>query len=380
MADESGGVGKHIDYFDFLRLFAMCCVVFMHTTSESLQGLGGMDWRWELVNVGTSLAFTAVPLFLMMSGYLLCAGERTADIGLLLKKRLPRLAVPLVVWTLIAALRVCVLEDTLTPQAFFPKLIDAFGTPVAVHFWYMYLMLALYVLSPLLYALLHGLNRQGHCFMLGLIGLITLHAMVVTLLPAHLDRVVNFDLLWRLRFFDGHLYTFVLGYYLGRMERKIPNRILISAALALWAIIAVGTHVLSRPSGFCVGDFLYQSAGFEVMLAGSIFLLFKQNLKFRLRPHGELRALVALSMPVYLMHNILLSIFHDFGYYPSGLLSLIAMMLLNVLICYLFLKTVATIPLLCYAITGMSWRTACESCNWVYTWRGIRERMRSRGK
>lgn len=359
----------HIDYFDLLRLLAMCGVIFMHTSAELLQG--EITLQWELLNICTAFAFTAVPLFLMMSGYLLCSSEKTMDFGLLLKKRLPRLIVPLAAWTVIAALRVCILDKTLTPQDFFSKLADALSAPIAVHFWYMYLMIALYALSPLLYSALRGLSRRGHCYVLALIGLVTLQAMLTALLPDSLDKFVSLELVTRLRIFDGHLCTFLLGYYLGRTERRIPNRVLVPLILGLWALIAGGTHVLTRQNGALTSAFMNQSAGFEVALAACLFLFFKQNVRIKLSPHGEGRALVALGLPIYLMHNVLLAVFHDLGHYPAGIWAVARLFLLNLALCYLALKTAATIPFLCYPLTGMPFRQACLSCNWIYTWHSL---------
>ena len=56
----------HVDYFDGLRIFAALCVIFMHTAAGPLRA--GVNTDWHLLNVCTSLAFTAVPLFFMMSG------------------------------------------------------------------------------------------------------------------------------------------------------------------------------------------------------------------------------------------------------------------------------------------------------------------------
>ena len=353
----------HIDYFDFLRLLAMCGVIFMHTSALLLQE--EVDLQWELLNLCTAFAFTSVPLFLMMSGYLLCSNEKTMDLGLLLKKRLPRLVVPLAAWTMLAALRICIGNGALTLQAFLSKLAEALPSPIAVHFWYMYLMIALYVLSPLLYSALQGLSRQGHCYVLALIGLVTLQAMLTALLPDELEKFAALELISRLRIFDGHLCTFLLVYYLGRLERRVPNRVLVPLILGLWALIAGGTHVLTLQNGFLTGPFMNQSAGFEVALAACLFLFFKQNVKRKLSPRGEGRALVALGLPIYLMHNLLIALFN---HYPATLLEALCMTALNLAACWLVLKTAATIPFLCYLLTGMSFREASLSCNWIYTW------------
>ena len=83
----------HVEYFDWLRIIAALSVIFMHTAAGPLRA--GINTSWHLLNVCTSLAFTAVPLFFMMSGYLLMTSRKTADISVLLRHRLPRLVVPL---------------------------------------------------------------------------------------------------------------------------------------------------------------------------------------------------------------------------------------------------------------------------------------------
>ena len=86
----------HIHYFDYLRVIGAVSVIYMHVVSSLLRG--EVNLQWHLADLLTSFAFTAVPLFLMMSGYLTLSGETAGDIGLLVKKRLPRLVLPLAGW------------------------------------------------------------------------------------------------------------------------------------------------------------------------------------------------------------------------------------------------------------------------------------------
>lgn len=122
----------HVDYFDGLRIFAALCVIFMHTAAGPLRA--GVNTDWHLLNVCTSLAFTAVPLFFMMSGYLLMTSRKTADISVLLRHRLPRLVVPLAGWTVVAVLWQALLGHTLTPGAIWARLVAALHGPAMIHF------------------------------------------------------------------------------------------------------------------------------------------------------------------------------------------------------------------------------------------------------
>lgn len=285
----------HVDYFDGLRIFAALCVIFMHTAAGPLRA--GVNTDWHLLNVCTSLAFTAVPLFFMMSGYLLMTSRKTADISVLLRHRLPRLVVPLAGWTVVAVLWQMFLAHTLTPGAIWAQLVTALHGPVMVHFWYLYTLIALYALSPILYG-----------------------------------------------------------------------------AVVLLAVISVGTWVRTVRTGEFNQSFQNQSAGFEIVLASCIFLLCKQTCNRP--PRAWVKAVtgpvVALSMAIYLMHNIFLSMLFSVGVSVHSFGSTVGVTLLAFAACFVVTKTVATIRPLCYLATGKTYAEACRSCNWVYTFRRLR--------
>lgn len=320
----------HVDYFDGLRIFAALCVIFMHTAAGPLRA--GVNTDWHLLNVCTSLAFTAVPLFFMMSGYLLMTSRKTADISVLLRHRLPRLVVPLAGWTVVAVLWQMFLAHTLTPGAIWAQLVTALHGPVMVHFWYLYTLIALYALSPILYGGIQVLGKSGR------------------------------------------VYLFVLGYLLGSYEKEIPNWLLALGAVVLLAVISVGTWVRTVRTGEFNQDFQNQSAGFEIVLASCIFLLCKQtcNRPPRAWVKAVTEPVVALSMAIYLMHNIFLSMLYSVGVSVRSFGSTVGVTLLVFAACFVVTKTVATVRPLCYLATGKTYAEACRSCNWVATFRRLR--------
>lgn len=295
----------HVDYFDGLRIFAALCVIFMHTAAGPLRA--GVNTDWHLLNVCTSLAFTAVPLFFMMSGYLLMTSRKTADISVLLRHRLPRLVVPLAGWTVVAVLWQMFLAHTLTPGAIWAQYVDL-------------------------------------------------------------------DIFDKLKIFGGHMATFVLGYLLGSYEKETPNWLLALGAVVLLAVISVGTWVRTVRTGEFNQSFQNQSAGFEIVLASCIFLLCKQTCNRP--PRAWVKAVtgpvVALSMAIYLMHNIFLSMLFSVGVSVHSFGSTVGVTLLAFAACFVVTKTVATIRPLCYLATGKTYAEACRSCNWVYTFRRLR--------
>ena len=355
---------EHVHYFDRLRVFAAIAVIFMHVAAGPLRG--EINAAWHGLNVLTSVAFTAVPLFFMMSGYLLLTDEKTSDVGVLIKNRLCKLIIPLISWSVIAVIWNLLSSGTFSFSNFALGMVNALQSPQAVHFWYMYTLIALYVISPVLYAALKGLDKKGHALVLGICIAVSLRAMLTAVLPSSLDRLLKIDLLDKLQFFGGHLCTFVLGYYLGTCKKKFPMWALAAVSLLLAAAVIAGTYVASVQSGAFNQTFQSQSAGFEVMLAACLFLMARQIF---VAPSRLCRAIpvVPLSMGIYMMHNILISVLHRFGVIEQGFWGTVGMTALVFALCYLAIKTAMSVPCVCYALTGTRFKTACASCNWVYT-------------
>lgn len=362
----------HVEYFDWLRIIAALSVIFMHTAAGPLRA--GINTGWHLLNVCTSLAFTAVPLFFMMSGYLLMKSRKTADISVLLRHRLPRLVVPLAGWTVVAVLWQLFLAHTLTPGAIRVQLVAALNGPVMVHFWYLYTLIALYVLSPILYGGIRTLGKSGRVYLFVLAAAVSVHTVLLTVLPDGAAQYVDLDIFGKLKIFGGHMATFVLGYLLGSYEKKIPNWLLVLGAAGTLAVISVGTWLLTVRTGEFNQNFQNQSSGFEIVLAACIFLLCKQtcNRPPRAWVRAALGSVVSLSMAIYLMHNIFLSMLYSVGVSPRSFGGTVGVTLLVFAACFVVTKTVATIRPLCYLATGKTYAEACRSCNWVYTFRRLR--------
>ena len=375
-SEPPAGGRPHIDYFDAIRLTAAFGVVFMHTSSDLLRL--DITPQWEITNVCASFAFTSVPLFLLMSGYLILSSPRTLDIRYHLTKRLPHVLLPLCFWTVIAVAEVQLSQHTLSPATFLEGIVYSFHEPVMLHFWYMYQLIALYLLAPILCAALRSLDRSGHCYVLVLIGLVTVQAMLTVALPVTWSRFVNFDVFDRLKLFSGNLWSFILGYYLGGMRKKLPNWALALAAAGLLAAISVGSRMLAQRSVGYEESFVNQNVGFEVALAACVFLLWKQNYQAKEGLARFLRPVAALTFPIYMMHGLLLTLILYGGYGPRGFLGAVRVSVLVFLACFLCVKTAASIKPLCYLATGMRYEDACRSCNWQYTFRVLRDKPPTR--
>ncbi len=364
----------HLYYFDHIRALACLGVVYMHTAVRVLNGHMGKGW--VAANILTSIAFTAVPLFLMMSGYLLLSNEKTMDVSLLVKRRLPRLVIPLLFWSFMELL--CGQLASGVPlgagmlRNLCSGLVAALSEPVSTPLWYMYTLLAIYVISPILCSALQHLDEKGHRFVLSLILLMNLRHILLLLLPEAGRKYLDIDLFTKLEFFGGHLSTFLFGFYLGKLKRKIPNWLLMTAAGILAAFIIAGTYFLSMDAGEYRASYQNQSHGLEVLLAACIFLLFRQNAD---KPNAVTHVIAPLSLPMYLMHGTVCNVFTSLGLLANHFWRVLLLTAANYALCFLVTKTLASIKPLCYLTTGMNFEAANRSCNWIYTVRKCKEHL-----
>ena len=361
---------EHIYYFDYLRIVAFISVIFMHAASMPLRY--GINKNWYVTNFFTCLAFTAVPFFMMMSGYLLMSSEKTTDVSSLFK-RLPRLVLPLIFWSLVAVMWILYAQDNLNLKSIVSAAIGAIHQPVMLHLWYMYTLIAIYVISPFLYAGLHGLKRSGHILLFSLIVLVNVQYMLHIIIPVPFNKLFEWDVLYKMQIFGGHLCTFFLGYYLGTCKKRVSNRLLLMLSAICLCVITVGTWYLTVHNGEFDQTFQVQSEGFEVLLASCLFLYAKQNFnKTCSLLNRFVKPLAVLSLPIYLIHNIILSIFGHYGLEYTTFAGIVFTTFLVVIIAYLITKTIASFKPLCFIANGINYSSACNSANWQYTYKYIK--------
>ena len=95
-------LAKNFTSINILRILAGFSVILIHTTDPFLlfhQYVGGLSW-WIIYYLNT-LGKTAVPIFIMISGYLLLNPEKVEKVGVFYKRRLRRVVTPLLLWVTI---------------------------------------------------------------------------------------------------------------------------------------------------------------------------------------------------------------------------------------------------------------------------------------
>lgn len=149
----NGLSGPRKQFLDVLRVLATCAVVLMHVLTGATDVTDASivpEYRSLLLSV-MDLVTWCVPIFLLISGYLFLNPERTLTYSVMIKKYCRRIALAILLFGVpYATSELVVAERTfrirMIPEALKMTLMGHTWS----HMWYLYLILFLYLITPLL--------------------------------------------------------------------------------------------------------------------------------------------------------------------------------------------------------------------------------------
>jgi len=365
------GVGGHpsarsarIEYLDVLRVLSMLAVVLLHTMAGTLRANYGSS-QWHFSNVLTALATASVPLFFMVSGALLLSSPRTASVGYSLKRRLPRVLVPFLVWSLIAVAYYLAVSWRFGGAADWTAAIEKLrhlpSSPTAIHLWFMYALIPLYILSPFIKKMVDALDRNLVIYLFAVwLFFSAVLPTVARFLPEPYSSLLLLDSRYDPSLMAGYAGYFVAGYYLARLDRSVSRAWLLLLVLVDLGLITLGTWWKTDRLGAYTEIFKTYSGLFVVVLSCALFLLGKEMLRTRRLGRSSARVvgfLAPLAFGVYLVHNLLVDLLSRLvPWWPASSVWMVVVSYLVVLAASIVLVFVLSIiKPLSYVLTGQTY-------------------------
>lgn len=160
----NGLSGSRKQFLDVLRVLATCAVVLMHILTGATDVTDASivpEYRSLLLSV-MDLVTWCVPIFLLISGYLFLNPERTLTYPVMIKKYCRRIALAILLFGVpYAASELVVAERTFRIMMIPEALKMTLTGHTWSHMWYLYLILFLYLITPLLKKVLRVLPVWG---------------------------------------------------------------------------------------------------------------------------------------------------------------------------------------------------------------------------
>ena len=289
---------KKYFYLDLLRIYAILCVIMLHIAMPYLENAGLFGSRiWHIANILNTISRTGVPVFFMVSGFLLLNSPKTLNFTSFYKRRLSKLAIPFLAWNVIYYVAYGVMtKDTLSVADFLKKMLIE-GT--SYHFWFVYTLIIIYLFMPFLKRIVDGLEQKWCWLLLIISGLKT------TIVPL-INIIASLDIYLFDNIFNGYVSYVLLGYIIGRFEYTKRQRAIFYCAGFLGAgITIIGNFMLSNEGTNYVFNGGYQAGHF--MLAATIFVWFKS---FPAAPEKIVKVtgkLSGITFGMYLVHPMVIT-------------------------------------------------------------------------
>ncbi len=304
------GAKPYTYWADLIRVVAIYLVVMIHVSGQLTNVWGKIPAdQWIIADIYGAVARISVPLFFMISGYLLL--PRSESLRVFFTKRMVKILIPFVAWSLIYLFWFCGNHANACTANLVSQLLLVKGT--YYHLWFLYTLISIYLILPVLRLMFRPDTDKKVLWYL--IGLWLIFQPVLTIAK----QVWNFNINISPPLATGFLCFFVLGSLLGEMPL---SRSMIFSSAALWVIGAVatveGTYLLTLRSGAYNGVF-YDFVSMNVIIAsGAAFILLRRIAEAGIfttpRFRAVTRSLAAASFGIYLVHILVIEILN--GWIP----------------------------------------------------------------
>lgn len=280
---------KQRDYkLDIVRIVACLMVILMHSPMPNME-LSGI-----IAAGNTMITMPCIGLFFIVSGYLLLPVKTSMKD--FLTKRLGKVIWPTLVFTLfyIIVNTICDSGDIgsiLKQLASIP-----FGAQGNGVLWFMYTLIGLYLIAPIISPFIEKTTRKELEFIIGLWGITLLWPYLMTVLS------VNTGIDSILHSFSGYAGYFILGFYLKKYPRRI-NTFVALFLIVMPFVLYIGFKKIGIELGFEDG-FSYLSLPIVLMTLSVFMLLMKyvRTDKLSLMVRNVISDFSNCSFGIYLLH------------------------------------------------------------------------------
>lgn len=325
-------------YLEMIRIIAIFSVILLHCNSQFFIDATMFESQtWWFANIVNAVSRFGVPLFFMISGYLLLSSKTADNITLFYKKRALKIIPPFLIWSFIYYCNNCIKNNDVFSVKDF--LIGVGTQNIIYHFWYLYTILFFYLLTPFLKKMIMQCSKKQLylCFF-------------IIIFPATICPFFN-RLFQKWCFYfpmvvDGYWGYFLLGYILGTYDIQKKHRYILYCIAILAVFVAIfGTDRTSSAAEidtFYTGGYQYHA----FIISAAIFLFLKyrpfQNKLFS----NIISTLGNLSFGLYLCHALVIEKISIFLPLPRVYMKIIIYTVITFIVGYIMLYCISKIKFL----------------------------------
>ncbi len=348
-------VKKYHFYIDSLRALAIFLIVLIHVSANYVEAYKNVPFgSWLSGDLFDSFSRLGIPLFLMISGFLLLTNYQEDKIKIFIKKRFLKVFVPFLIWSAFYFFwRYFFHGEQLSLLSIFR---DFVTTKSYYHLGFFYYLLSLYIATPFIYQILK--NKS----------LIVPFLLLWFVFVSVNELLRPFGLYSRLgsEIFTSYLGIYVIGYALGNnllpWVNKFSAKVWFLIFLVCNFLIFVGTAFLTLIRGDFVSTLYIYYTPFVFLSSIAVFLIFKNinafefNRKHRLTTK-IIKEISLVSFGIYLIHPVVIEVLYKYVVsrtapitYPHSLIFIPAFSVAVFVISSIIISVFKRIPLSRYIV------------------------------
>lgn len=304
--------GRMLSY-DCIRIVAMILVLLVHVSAYVVIQYP-IGTEFVVGNIFNGLSRGGVPMFVMLSGALLLDEKRKLETKMFYKKTLSFMIFLTIGWLLFYGLFYAVIlpalkDEKVTEGAFRDFLLTFQGSDYP-HLWYMFLVIGMYLLIPVLRLFVKEENKN---YVIGIIAVCIVIQFLSNLLDlftrGSIINVSGFVAKFHLESATGYMGYLLIGWYLAhyRLDKNVRISLyLLGIAAVIGSIVAVQ---------YCIADisniraYLYEALSVPALLYGCALFVLIQSLFGDKSTNRTAALLSELSFGIYMIHILYLELF-----------------------------------------------------------------------
>ena len=335
------GRQNNIGWVDLLRVLACFMVVFSHSCDAFVAQFDADRASFLTGVFGGSLMRASVPLFVMMTGVLLLPVGQGYDLVSFYRKRIGRILPPLAFWSVALPLLMYAYFNYINSSTCNPQVaVDSYTVQQLVQriytfvfnfnfdttpLWYLYMLIGLYLLMPVLNAWLVQASQRELKVVLGLwvVSLFLPYLKMLAPVLGYQGNYGNMELLgmcdWNIYgtfyYFSGFVGYLVLAYYLKQYPLQWSWSKMLAIMIPLFVAgyaITAGGYILTQehfPGNYAYLEIVWYFNGINVfMMTLPLFAIVQ---KMAVRSRRWLSRLASLAFGIYLCHFVFVFVCYD---------------------------------------------------------------------
>ena len=288
---------KRIVWIDLLRVIGVIGVILIHVVSNTINTFGGLsDISHKFYVFIHYFSSFAVPLFVMISG-MMFLGKHDITFKEMFKKYILKIIlIILVIGSMMILMEEIFINKTLSLDLVRRLFIRLITGDIWAHMWYLYLVLGLYLITPVLVLITKNIKEKEYKIFLVIL-------FIISIIIPTINKLFDIKLAFNMLDISGYIFYYFYGYYLYKYNINKKYKI-INYIVCILAII----YTIYRAITINSLDNVYSYVTLvPFIISSSIILLLKDK---EINKDKIINLIAVNSLGIYILHQLFINIIY----------------------------------------------------------------------